>query len=129
MNSIINTQQGGELCPVRWRRSGVDFDQEGTKSTLHEMLQLGGLFPLGKIADRLPISIITLRAWARRGRFTDCFVSNQKGSNGKRIPTLVHLDLLEERLRAFTQRAGEGDQETDRTQAVSFLDEAGGLAV
>ncbi len=47
-----------------WRKAGVDFDR-GAKSTLAQLLELGGYFPLSKVKDRLPMSRNTLHQWAR----------------------------------------------------------------
>ena len=56
------------------RRQGLDFDQVGHRSTLGEMIQMDGYFPIEGIDDRLPFRVRTLRKWARNGPFTACFM-------------------------------------------------------
>ena len=48
-------QNSGESPAVMqlWRKAGVDFDC-GTKSTLAQLLKIGGFFPLCKVKERLP---------------------------------------------------------------------------
>lgn len=111
------------------RNPGVDFDREGSKSTLTEMFQLGGLFPLARIADRLPFSERTLRQWARKGPFTDCFVLPRAGSSEESTPTLIHLAFIEERFQALAQQALEEDEKRELAEIASYLGETGYLAV
>ena len=76
--------------PVRLPK--VDFDQNGQKSSLHELLHLGGLFPLARIQDRLPFSRYRLGAMAKawKGEPSEWLVCDQ--AKGRRMITLIHLD-------------------------------------
>ena len=108
---------------------GRDFDLEGCRSTLTELIHLGGLFPLARVADRLPFSERTLRRWARKGPFTDCFVMAGAGRNGDSNPTMIHLDLIDGRFQALAHQAREADKERFRDEVTLFLGEAGSLAI
>jgi len=101
MDSRFETQESRELCPVRWRRSGVDFDQEGRKSTLQELFQLGGFFPLTKIDDRLPFPLATVRRWGRSKEFASCIVRVHIDINDPPILTLIDLNRLDDCLKAM----------------------------
>ena len=91
------------------RESGLDFDREGGKSTLHELIQLGGLFPLAKVADRLPFPLSTLREWARREPFAPCFTHVRTGVGAKAILILVDLGHFSDRIDALAQESREDD--------------------
>jgi hypothetical protein len=129
MNNAKGISAGSVLEKASIRKPGVDFDLEGSKSTLTEMLQLGGLFPLARVADRLPFSEKTLRRWARKGPFTDCFVLSSAGSSEEFTPILIHLNFIEERFQALAQQAREEDEKRYLAEVASFLCEAGNLAV
>jgi len=47
-----------------WRKAGVDFDR-GCKSTLDQLLEIGGYFPLSKVQGRLPLSRNSMYQWSR----------------------------------------------------------------
>jgi len=86
---------------VSWSRpvirlSGVDFDQDGRKSTLEELLQLGGLFPLARIKDRLPFPARTVRNWGkgRTRELAPCIVRVCAAEGGRAHVILIHLDAL-----------------------------------
>lgn len=111
------------------REPGVDFDLDGTKSALGELINLGGLFPLARIADRLPFSESTLRRWARKGPFADCFVLKRSQSGEKPDVLLVHLDFLEERFQSLARQAEEEDKRREVAEIASFCAIAGCLAV
>lgn len=129
MQNAMEMHAGPVSEKVSVRKPGVDFDRKGSRSTLTEMLQLGGLFPLARIADRLPFSESTLRQWARKGPFTDCFVLRQAGSNAESAPVLIHLDLMDRRFQALAHEAVEEDERRYLAEIASFLGEAGNLAV
>lgn len=129
MHIAKSISAGSAFEKVSIQMPGVDFDQDGSKSTLAQMFQLGGLFPLARIADRLPFSENTLRKWARKGPFTDCFVLPRAGSSEHSTPTLIHLDCFEDRLQGLAQQSREEDEERCLAEIASFLGEAGNLAV
>jgi hypothetical protein len=98
-----------------WRRPGVDFDLPGEeKSTLRDLLELGGLFPLSKVMDRLPFSRNSLQKWSRsvgESRFGSCFhrVPGEEGC--KAITVLVDIrrlnQVLESQVRPSPALQGE----------------------
>lgn len=114
--------------PAGWRKQGVDFDVDGRKSTLQELLQLGGFFPIAKISDRLPFALSTLRAWARKGPFTDCFVQSHAVTGCEPTATLINLDRFDGRFQALAQQASEEDEQRYLAEIRSFLGRAGNLA-
>ncbi|MDR3673279.1 MAG: hypothetical protein P4L36_20705 [Holophaga sp.] len=87
------------------RESGLDFDQNGQKSSLQELLRLGGLFPLARIQDRLPYSRNMLSAMAKawKGEPSEWLVNAR--INGQRMITLIHLDQFSEAFEAHTKAA------------------------
>lgn len=103
MNSVFQSQEDGMPCPVGWRKSGVDFDREGKKSTLQELLQLGGYFPLSRIDDRLPFPVATVRRWSRSKEFASCIVPVHIDVNEPPILTLIDLNRLDDCLRAIAE--------------------------
>ena len=86
-----------------WRQSGQDFDLEGRKSTLKELLQIGGFFPLGKVEDRLPFSASTLRRWAKLEAFDSCLLQVKSMSQGRTLVTLIDLNRLDECLQILAE--------------------------
>ena len=107
------------------RSPGVDFDLEGSRSTLMELFQIGGLFPLARIADRLPFSASTLKRLARKGPFASCFMH----TSGDPTPTLVDLDLFSDRFDGLAQLALDEDRRHHVATLAQFLNEVGQLAV
>ena len=88
-----------------WRKPGVDFDR-GSKSSLAELLQLGGYFPLSKVEDRLPFSRNSLQQWARgngEGELPSCFIPIRARGQGRAITVLVDLVRLNDLLSAQIQ--------------------------
>ena len=107
------------------RMPGRDFDLEGCRSTLDEMIQMGGLFPLTRVADRLPFPERTLVRWARSGPFTDCFVLPIVGGSEEGNPIMIHLDFLDGRFQGLAQQARKADDERFRAEVILFAGEAG----
>jgi hypothetical protein len=85
-----------------WRKAGVDFDR-GTKSTLAQLLELGGYFPLSKVKDRLPISRHCLYQLSRGhgdDELASCVVPIRVNGQGRAITILVDLVRLNDLLSA-----------------------------
>lgn len=97
------------------RRPKVDFDQNGQKSTMQELLCLGGFFPLARIQDRLPFSKYTLFAMAEawKGEPSEWLVCAQ--AKGRRTIVMIHLDKFSEALYAQV----EGELEASSLQPVA----------
>jgi len=89
-----------------WRKPGVDFDLDGKKSSLAELLKIGGYFPLSRIADRLPFGKSALNRWARakEGEIATCFVPIREEDAGRAMTTLVELNRLNDLMNAKVQR-------------------------
>ena len=106
-----------ELAPVR--RPKVDFDQNGQPSSLRELIQLGGLFPLARIQDRLPFSRYTLGAMAEawKEETPEWLVCAQ--AKGRRSKVLIHLDRFTEALGAHSQ----AESDTSSLAPVAILPE------
>ena len=88
-----------------WRKAGVDFDC-GIKSTLTQLLELGGFFPLSKVQDRLPISRNCLYQLSRgQGdeELTRCVVPIRVKGKGRAITILVDVVRLNDLLSAQIQ--------------------------
>ena len=124
MHTPIETSPGSDAGKPMLRQAGVDFDLAGSRSTLTEMIQLGGLFPLSRIVDRLPFAVRSLRRWARNGPFADCFMPTHGGSTGDATPTLIHLDRLSERFEALAQQTQEDDERAFLAEVAACLDKA-----
>ena len=93
-----------------WRKPGVDFDR-GRKSTLAELLAIGGFFPLSKVEDRIPLCRSRLKQWAREGaegEFASCVRPIRAEGRGRAIMILVDLVRLNELLSAQIQGLGCG---------------------
>jgi len=103
-----NDRQHSEKSPAvmeLWRKAGVDFDR-GAKSTLAQLLDLGGYFPLSKVKDRLPMSRNTLHQWSRGNgdlELTSCFVPIRAKGKGRALTILVDLVRLDAHLSAQVQ--------------------------
>ena len=85
-----------------WRKAGVDFDCGG-KSTLAQLLELGGFFPLSKVRDRLPISRHCLYQLSRGqgdDELTRCVVPIRVKGQGRAITILVDVVRINELLSA-----------------------------
>jgi hypothetical protein len=86
------------------REKGKHFDKGDGKSTLSELLDLDGLFPLKEIKDRIPIPERRLKKMIYSGgTFAACFFNpfKDEGSRGVLYVDLVMLNfLLQERLKA-----------------------------
>ena len=85
-----------------WRKAGVDFDCGG-KSTLAQLLELGGFFPLSKVRDRLPISRHCLYQLSRGqgdDELTRCVVPIRVKGQGRAITILVDVVRLNDLLSA-----------------------------
>jgi hypothetical protein len=88
-----------------WRKAGVDFDC-GVKSTLTQLLELGGFFPLAKVRDRLPISRNCLYQLSRGqgdAELTRCVVPIRVSGKGRAITILVDVVRLNDLLSAQIQ--------------------------
>ncbi len=88
-----------------WRKAGVDFDQD-RKSSLEELLALGGYFPLCKVEDRLPLSHHSLYQWSRGAggeEFSSCFMPIRAKGRSRAITILVDLVRLNNLLAAQVQ--------------------------
>ena len=98
-----------------WRKAGVDFDC-GSKSSLAQLLDLGGYFPLCKVEDRLPLSRNSLHQWARGlggEEFVNCFVPIRAKGRIRAMTILVDLVRLNGLLSALVQgRIAGQSQET-----------------
>lgn len=106
-----------------WRKAGVDFDC-GSKSTLAQLLDLGGYFPLSKVEDRLPISRNTLHQWSRGNgdlALTSCFVPIRAKGKGRAITILVDLVRLNDQLAAQVQSRFSAQPSTPPSVGVSAL--------
>lgn len=103
-----NDRQNAQKSPAvmeLWRKAGVDFDR-GAKSTLAQLLELGGYFPLSKVKDRLPMSRNTLHQWSRGNgdlELTSCFVPIRAKGKGRALTILVDLVRLNAHLSAQVQ--------------------------
>ena len=111
------------------RQAGVDFDLVDSRSTLTEMIQLGGLFPISRIVDRLPYTVGALRRLARNGPFSDCFMPAHTGNNGDATPALIHLDRFSERFQALAQQTQEDDVRAFLAEIAACLDKPGSPAI
>ena len=83
-----------------WRKAGVDFDCDG-KSSLGQLLEIGGYFPLCKVEDRLPLSRNSLYQWSRGNgdsELTSCFMPIRGRRQGRAITILLDLVRLNELL-------------------------------
>jgi hypothetical protein len=107
MPPILNLDPNAKAAPAPLRRPKVDFDQNGQKSSLQELLSLGGIFPLARIQDRLPLSRYILGAMAEawKGEPSEWLFRGQE--NGRRITILIHLDRFTEALNAHVETASE----------------------
>jgi hypothetical protein len=88
-----------------WRKAGVDFDC-GCKSSLAQLLELGGYFPLCKVEGRLPLSRNTLHQWSRGqggDEFASCFMPIRAKVRGRAMTILVDLVRLNDLLSAQVQ--------------------------
>lgn len=99
-----------------WRKPGVDFDR-GCKSSLAELLELGGYFPLCKVEDRLPLSHHSLYQWSRGAggeEFSSCFMPIRAKGKSRAITILVDLVRLNNLLASQVQGrvAGHFDEPT-----------------
>lgn len=125
MQTPIEASPGSVAEKPMLRQAGVDFDLVDSRSTLTEMIQLGGLFPISRIVDRLPFTVGTIRRLARSGPFTDCFMPAPAGSNGDTTPALIHLDRFSERFQALAQQTQEDDERAFLAEIAAFLDKPG----
>jgi hypothetical protein len=88
-----------------WRKAGVDFDC-GCKSSLAQLLEIGGYFPLCKVEDRLPLSRNSLHRWARGlggEEFVSCFAPIRAKGRIRAMTILVDLARLNDLLSAQVQ--------------------------
>ena len=99
----LNSNVMPAIGPVRLPT--VDFDQDGRKWSLQELLHLGGVFPLARIQDRLPYTRYTLSAMAKawKGESSEWLVCGQV--KGRRMITLIHLDRFSEAFEILTEAA------------------------
>ena len=119
----INRQNSVKQATVMqlWRKAGVDFDH-GCKSSLAQLLELGGYFPLCKVEDRLPLSRNSLHQWARGlgdEAFVSCFVPIRAKGRIRAMTILVDLVRLNGLLAALVQ-----DRIADQTQEPKCLGHA-----
>ena len=104
-----------------WRKAGVDFDCD-SKSSLAQLLELGGYFPLCKVEDRLPLSRNSLHQWARGlggEEFASCFVPIRAKGRIRAMTILVDLVRLNGLLTALVQ-----DRITGHSQEPQCLGQA-----
>lgn len=104
MESRIKAPSNLESQSDPFRVPGVDFDQEGRKSTLMELCKLEGLFPLAKVTDRLPFQESELLEFARKGPFVPCFEQVRSGRGGKIIGLLVNITQFVESFEQLANR-------------------------
>jgi|GEM_PF-2480198 hypothetical protein len=104
MESIIEVPSSFESQSCLFRRPGVDFDQEGRKSTLMELCQMEGLFPLAKVTDRLPFQESELLKFARKGPFVPCFEKVRSDRDGRVMDLLVNITRFVESVEQFANR-------------------------
>jgi hypothetical protein len=100
-NQHPNTEPSQAVMQL-WRKAGVDFDC-GAKSTLGQLLELGGYFPLSKVRDRLPISRNCLYQLSRGHGdedLTRCVVPIRVNGKGRATTILVDVVRLNELLSA-----------------------------
>lgn len=108
-----NTFQNSATQPAGmqlWRKAGVDFDRGG-KSSLAELLEIGGYFPLCKVEDRLPLSHNSLYQWSRGAggeEFSSCFMPIRAKGKSRAITILVDLVRLNNLLAAQVQGRASG---------------------
>jgi len=99
-----NAEQSPTVMQL-WRKAGVDFDC-GCKSSLAQLLEIGGYFPLCKVEDRLPLSRNSLHHWARGlggEEFASCFVPIRAKGRTRAMTILVDLVRLNALLAALVQ--------------------------
>lgn len=85
-----------------WRKPGADFDCAG-RSSLGDLLALGGYFPLSKVEDRLPFSRNRLQQWAYGscgGELASCFFPIRAKGRRRALTILVDLVRLNDFLSA-----------------------------
>jgi hypothetical protein len=89
-----------------WRKPGVDFDLDGKKSSLAELLRIGGYFPLSRIQDRLPFGKSALTRWSKaiEGEIATCFIPICEEGNGRAMTTLVELNRLNDLMNAKVRK-------------------------
>jgi hypothetical protein len=100
----------------RWRKAGVDFDC-GSKSTLAQLLEIGGYFPLAKVRDRLPVSRNCLYQLSRGhgdDELTQCVRAIRVKERGRAIAILVDVVRLNELISA--QMLGSASRRSGETQ-------------
>jgi hypothetical protein len=103
-----NIQQNPGTPPAvmeLWRKAGQDFDC-GCKSSLAQLLEMGGYFPLCKVEDRLPLSRNSLHQWSRGDcgdEFASCFVPIRAKGRKRAMTILVDLVRLNDLLSAQVQ--------------------------
>ena len=108
-NHLPNTDRSPAVMEL-WRKPGVDFDCCG-KSSLAELLSLGGYFPLSKVEDRLPFSRSRLQQLSRGsvdGDLPSCFIPIRARGKGRAITILVDLVRLNNLLAAQVQGRNPG---------------------
>ena len=103
MNRTFNPSRGPEAKKLIWHRPGHEFDQGGRRTTLQEMIDLGGFFPLAYVADRSPFPMSTLRTWAKKGPYISCFEVVRKELGGRTTLVLVDLQRLARTIDAQAQ--------------------------
>ena len=103
-----NIRQNPETPPAvmqLWRKAGVDFDC-GCKSSIANLLEIGGYFQLCKVEDRLPLSRNRLYQWSRGesgDEFASCFVPIRAKGRKRAVTILVDLVRLNDLLSAQVQ--------------------------
>jgi hypothetical protein len=68
-----------------------------------------GLFPLSKVADRLPFQMHELYRWAKKGPFASCFEHVRSENGGKAIRIRVNLAQFSERFQDLIRQGQEED--------------------
>lgn len=108
MPSFEQTIPSSDSLNASVRIVGQDFDQEGRRTTLGELIALGGYFPLAKVVDRLPFPSSTLHKWAKDSPFAPAFIDVWTREGGrKRI--LVDIKRMSEIFDALVQQGQEAD--------------------
>ena len=110
-----------------WRKAGVDFDC-GCKSSLAQLLELGGYFPLCKVEDRLPLSRNSMHQWSRGqagDEFASCFMPIRAKGRVRAMTILVDLVRLNDLLSAQVQGrlAGQSQEPPGTGQAPAIIQE------
>jgi hypothetical protein len=85
----------GWMKMLKLKQKGVDFDIDGRKWTLEELVKVGGFMALKDVKDRLPMSYHKVKAMRYGGgEFAKCFCNPFKDLGEKKGAVYVNIDLL-----------------------------------